>query len=50
MTGYTAPLRDMRFVLEELIGLDAVTALPKFGDLDQDTANVILEEAARFGS
>ncbi len=50
MTGYTAPLRDMRFVLEELIGLDTVTALPGFGDLDRDTVAAILDEAARFGA
>jgi hypothetical protein len=28
MTAYIPPLRDIRFTMEEVVGLDAVTALP----------------------
>ena len=28
MTEYAAPIRDMKFVIEELIGLDTVNSLP----------------------
>jgi len=28
MTTYIAPLRDMRFVMTELAGLDLISALP----------------------
>ena len=30
MTEYTAPLRDMRFVLNDLVGMDAIAALPGY--------------------
>ena len=28
MTDYNAPLRDMRFVLNDLVGMDRISALP----------------------
>ena len=49
MTEYDAPLRDMQFVIEELVGLSGVTALPGHEDLTSDTVRAILEEAAKFG-
>ena len=49
MTEYDAPLRDMQFVIEELVGLSEVTALPGHEDLTSDTVRAILEEAAKFG-
>jgi len=48
---YEAPLEHMRFVLEHV--LDAPThwkACEAFADLDLDTADAVLEEAARFAS
>ena len=30
MTEYAAPIRDMKFVIEELIGLDTVNSLPGY--------------------
>jgi acyl-CoA dehydrogenase len=51
MGQYTAPLRDMHFVLHELLGVDAaLKALPAHADTDADTINQILEEAAKFCS
>ncbi len=47
---YTAPLRDMRFVLTELIGLDRVAALPGYEGIEPDLVDAVLEEAAKFAS
>src|SRR3546814_11189698 len=48
MAEYTAPLRDMRFVLEHVVDLDAVTALAKYADVDRDAVSSVPEENARF--
>jgi alkylation response protein AidB-like acyl-CoA dehydrogenase len=48
MSDYTAPLRDMQFVLHELAGLDEIAALPGFGDATPDLVEQILNESARF--
>ncbi len=50
MSTYTAPLRDMKFVLNELAGLEAVAKLPGFGEASPDTVEAILEEASKFAS
>src|SRR5688572_3065465 len=50
MSAYTAPLKDMRFVLHELAGLRAVAKLPGYEEATPDTVDAILEEAARFAS
>jgi alkylation response protein AidB-like acyl-CoA dehydrogenase len=48
---YDAPLREMRYVIEDLLGLPAQwAALPAFAELDADTAAQILDEAARFAT
>ena len=50
MSTYTAPLRDMKFVLNELAGLEAVAKLPGFGEATPDIVEAILEEASKFAS
>ena len=40
----------MRFVLNELAGLDEVAKLPGYEDATPDTVDAILEEAAKFAS
>jgi alkylation response protein AidB-like acyl-CoA dehydrogenase len=50
MTVYAAPLRDMHFVLEELVGFDAVATLPDRTGIDTETLTAILDEAGRFGA
>src|SRR5262245_21037785 len=50
MSAYTAPLKDMRFVLQELAGLEAVGRLPGCEDATLDTVDAILEEASKFAS
>ncbi len=51
MWQYEAPLRDMRYVIEDVLGLPAQwSAVPAFADLDADTARQVLAEAARFAT
>ena len=46
--SYTAPLKDMQFVMAHLAGLDKVAALPGMEDFGADTAQAVLQESARF--
>ena len=49
MPKYKAPLRDIRFVLEDLLGCDDhYQALVGVNHLDADLRNAILNEAAKF--
>ena len=45
MAEYTAPLRDMKFVIEELIGLDQITEMPGYEEATSDVVRAILYEA-----
>jgi alkylation response protein AidB-like acyl-CoA dehydrogenase len=46
--SYVAPVRDIRFVLNELADLDGVLAMPGFEDVSTDLVDAVLEENARF--
>ncbi|HCY64651.1 MAG TPA: acyl-CoA dehydrogenase [Oxalobacteraceae bacterium] len=48
--SYNAPLKDMQFVLNELAGLAAISALPGCEDATPETVDAVLEENARFCS
>ncbi|HWU01823.1 MAG TPA: acyl-CoA dehydrogenase C-terminal domain-containing protein [Novosphingobium sp.] len=48
MQIYTAPLRDMRFVLDELHGDDGFGDLPDHAEFTPDLTGAILEEAAKL--
>ena len=51
MSHYAAPLRDMQFVLHELLQLDAeLRQLPAHAELDADTINQVLEEGGKFAA
>jgi len=51
MPQYTAPLRDMQFVLHELHRVEAeLRDLPAHAELDADTMNQILEEGGKFAA
>jgi len=51
MWHYKAPLRDMRFVIEEVLQAPAHwSACPRHADMDAYTALQVLEEAARFAA
>src|SRR5215213_2306320 len=45
---YRAPVKELRFVLEELIGGEALRACPEFAEYSSETAEAVLSEAARF--
>ena len=45
---YRAPVKDIRFVLDELIGSDELRACPEFAEYSSETADAVLGEAARF--
>ena len=45
MAEYTAPLRDMQFVINELIGLSRVQQLAGFDEVSKDLSDAVLEEA-----
>jgi len=49
MGQYIAPLRDMQFVMHELLNVESeLKGLPKHADLDAETINQVLEEAGKF--
>ncbi|MDE2160350.1 MAG: acyl-CoA dehydrogenase family protein, partial [Burkholderiales bacterium] len=51
MPIYTPPLRDMHFVLHELLGVaDELARLPRHAEVDADTINAVLEEAGKFAA
>ncbi|PKO87294.1 MAG: acyl-CoA dehydrogenase [Betaproteobacteria bacterium HGW-Betaproteobacteria-12] len=50
MDTYGAPLRDMRFILDKLVGIDAIAALPGCEEAEPELIYCILEEADKFAS
>jgi alkylation response protein AidB-like acyl-CoA dehydrogenase len=48
MSGYNAPLQDMRFVLNELAGMAEVSSLPGYAEATPDVIDAILDESAKF--
>ncbi|MBC8026821.1 MAG: acyl-CoA dehydrogenase [Steroidobacteraceae bacterium] len=45
---YRAPVKEIRFVLDELIGYESFAACPAFADYSSETSAAILDEAAKF--
>ncbi|MDF3019605.1 MAG: acyl-CoA dehydrogenase [Steroidobacteraceae bacterium] len=45
---YRAPVKDIRFVLDELIGTEALRTCPEFAEFSSETSDAVLGEAARF--
>ena len=48
MTTYTAPIRDMQFVLRELAGLAEIAQLPGYEEATGDLVDSVLDGAAKF--
>ena len=46
MATYTAPLRDMRFVLHELLDAGSLAQLPGYEQATPDLIDAVLEAAA----
>jgi len=51
MPSYTPPLRDMQFVLHEVLNVtDDFKQMPKHAEIDADTISAVLEEGGKFAS
>ena len=51
MAQYHPPLRDMQFVLHELLGAaDTLKTLPRHAEVDAETIDAVLEEAGKFAA
>ena len=51
MAHYIPPLRDMQFVMHELLdALPQLKEIPAYADLDADTINAVLEEGGKFAA
>ncbi len=50
MTTYTPPIRDMAFVINDVLQLSKYSNLPGFADVDEDTISAILEEGGKLAS
>jgi alkylation response protein AidB-like acyl-CoA dehydrogenase len=51
MPIYTPPLRDMQFVMHELLHvMDDLQQIPKHAELDVNTVNAVLEEGGKFAA
>ena len=50
MTAYAAPLRDMQFVLHDVLGISRYSNLPGFADATPDVIDAILEEGGKLAS
>jgi alkylation response protein AidB-like acyl-CoA dehydrogenase len=50
MAGYTPPLRDLRFVLHETLGIHLRDDVAGYADLTPDATDAILGEAGRLAS
>ena len=51
MPTYNPPLRDMQFVMHEVLNVvDDFKQIPKHAEIDVDTINAVLEEGGKFAT
>ena len=51
MPSYTPPLRDMQFVMHEVLNVvNDFKSIPRHADIDAQTIDAVLEEAGKFAS
>ncbi|MEY2893161.1 MAG: hypothetical protein RJA98_3069 [Pseudomonadota bacterium] len=51
MATYTPPLRDMQFLMHEVLNVvEELKMLPPHADVDADTVNAVLEEGGKFAA
>ena len=50
MARYQAPLRDMKFLLYDVLEIGSYSNLPRFSDAPRDVVEAVLEGGAAFAS
>jgi len=51
MPSYNPPLRDMQFVMHEVLNVtDELKQIPRHAEIDVDTINAVLEEGGKFAA
>ena len=50
MSEYQAPIADMKFVIENLAGLDQLSAISDFAEATPELVDAVLEEAAKLAA
>jgi 3-(methylthio)propanoyl-CoA dehydrogenase len=50
MSTYAAPIRDMKFAIKELVGMDQIAKLPGCEEVTPDLLDAVLEEAGKFAT
>ena len=48
MPVYSAPTRDMKFLLHEVLGFEDLTKYDAFSEVDSDLADAVIDQAAKF--
>ena len=48
MPSYKAPIRDTRFVINEVLKLESYSNLPGFESATQDLSDAVIEEGGKF--
>jgi alkylation response protein AidB-like acyl-CoA dehydrogenase len=50
VSTYAAPLKDMQFVIKDLVGLDQISAMPECAEVSAELVDAVLEEASKFAA
>ena len=50
MSEYSAPLKDMTFLLKDVIGIERIGKLPGCEDVTADLVDAIFDEAGKFSA
>ena len=50
MSTYSAPIRDMKFNLKELVGLEDISSLSSYKEYTEDLVDAVLGEAGKFAT
>jgi hypothetical protein len=48
MATYKAPLREYKFILHEVLGVEEISSLPGYEDATPEIFDAVLEEAGKF--